>query len=241
MNSSVTISRIGWHFIIIISIVLTLFTASSAFSLNKNLSFNLNNQTMSEVAKQISQQLDHKVLMDDELATTRVSGHFDNITLEDFLTRRVFRGKNIVILFDDKQRTVRISSLGQGNHHTEYNNTTSRIKRKNDMDLEVTEGVLRRDVIPNENSIDPMDLEVTEGVIRRDVLSHSDNTDPMDLEMTEGMVRRDVIPNENNIDPMDFEMTEGVIRRSVKAHSSNVEPIDLDVTEGVKRRDLLVH
>ncbi len=177
----------------IILFALCLIIVNTAYCLEKRVSFDFNNQLMSDVARQISDQLHYKVLMDDDLATVRVTGHFDNVTLDDFFSKRILRGKNIVILFDDANHIVKITDLGENNNLTVYDNTRLTPKNNNPDTLEVLPGLLHRDVVENKNPVDPMETEVVPGLLYRDVVEDKNPVDPMRLEVVPGLLRRDVV------------------------------------------------
>ncbi len=209
----------------------------------KRVSFEFHNQPMSEVASKISEQLNYKVLMDDELASVPVSGKFVDVTLDDFFSRRIFRGKNVAILFDDAEHEVVISSLGKKSKRTEYDRTTSTsltagLEKVDPMDMEVQPGVKRRDVEPYVSDIDPMDQEVQPGVTRRDVEPYVSDIDPMDQEIQPGVIRRDV-PPPVPVDPNEVEVQPGVKRIDVAKVTVTTDPLDMEVQPGIKRRDIL--
>jgi len=69
--------------------------------------------------------------------------------------------------------------------------------------------------------IDPMDLEVTPGVRRKDVIEGPVGgtwSDPQELQVTPGIRRMDVVEGpsfELGVDPLDLEVTPGIQRRYV--------------------------
>ncbi len=184
---------------------------------DKRVSFEFRDQSMAEVAGIISEQLNYKVLMDDELVELLISGKFNNVTLDEFFARRIFRGKNVAILFDDNEHVVIINSLGKKSRLTEYDRTNhaNGLANIDPLDIEAHPGVKRRDVVMVENDIDPLDIEVHPGVKRRDVVMVENDIDPLDIEVHPGVKRRDVVMVENDIDPLDIEVHPGVKRRDV--------------------------
>lgn len=209
----------------------------------KRVSFEFREQPMAEVANKISEELNYKVLMDDELASVLVSGKFNEVTLEDFFSRRIFRDKNVAILFDDAEHVVFISSLGKKGLVTEYDRTSyaglsGGAEKVDPMEMEVQPGIKRRDVEPYISDIDPMDQEVQPGVKRRDVDPYVSNIDPMDQEVQPGVIRRDVQPT-LPVDPNEVEVQPGVKRIDVAEVVVDIDPLDMEVQPGISRRDVL--
>lgn len=199
---------------------------------------------MSEVAKQISKQLNYKVLMDEELETVAVSGQFDNVTLDEFFSRRIFRGTNIIILYDDDKQIVMISSLGKKNRMTEYDQTTYNklnvaFPETDPLDMEIQPGIKRRDVVFSESNIDPMDHEIQPGIKRRDVVQVINDTDPLDMEIQPGIKRRDVVQNHIPRDPLEVEIQPGIKRQDALFPTLDIDPLDMEVQPGIKLRDTI--
>ncbi len=243
MNLFTSLDKIGRY--LAVALILCLITVAPAFSLNKRVNFEFSEQPMAEVANQISEQLDYTVLMDDEIAKVLVSGQFHDVTLDEFFSRRIFRGKNIVIMFDDNEQMVTIRSLGKKSSMTKYDQTGSTklntgLAKIDPMDQEVQPGIKRRDVKQYISTIEPMDQEVQPGVKRRDVAQYDSIIDPMDQEVQPGVARRDV-PIPAPIDPKIAEIQPGIKRVDVVKVSSwkDTDPLDMEVQPGIKRRDVI--
>ncbi len=224
------------------AMALCLITSAPAFPLNKRVNFEFTQQPMAEVANQISRQLNYKVLMDDDIASVLVSGYFSDVTLDEFFSRRIFRGKNIVIMFNDDKQVVTIRSLGNKKNMTQYDQTVSTRKgivKTDSMDQEVQPGVKRRDMTVRVNDLDPQDREIQPGVLRRDMKVTVNATDPMDREVLPG-VKRSNIPAPTIADPNTVEVQPGIKSIDVIRVSSwnDVNPLDREVQPGIKRRDV---
>lgn len=198
---------------------------------------------MSEVANQISSQLNYKVLMDETLRTVPITGRFHGITLEDFFARRIFRDTNIVILFDDQNRIVQINSLGQKGTMLEYNKTSNKSNELSNgtdpLDHEIQPGIARRNVVFHKNHTDPMDREVQPGIKRQDVVFNEDRTDPMDHELQPGITRRQIPIIQSTTPEGEQEIQPGISRNNAIFQSNNTDPMDMEVQPGVPRRDTL--
>ncbi len=196
---------------------------------------------MSEVANQISKQLNYKVLMNETISTIQITGHFHDVTLEEFFTRRIFRDTNIVILFDEQNKTVKISSLGQKGKMLQYNRThnkSSVVTTITDpLDHEIQPGITRRNVIFYEDHTDPMDREIQPGIKRRDVVLNEDFTDPMDHEVQPGITRREISIVQSTIPEDEQEIQPGIKRKNSIFPSNNTDPMDMEVQPGIRRRD----
>lgn len=198
---------------------------------------------MAEIAGLISKQLNYKILMDEDLTTVTVSGKYDNVTLQDFFSRRIFRGNNIIVLYDDDNRVIEISSFGKKNRMIEYNQT-SYYKKINaaspEMDsseIEIQPGIKRRDAVFLTSTIAPMDQEIQPGIKRRDVIQLKGNTDPLDREIQPGVKRRDVVENHTSRDPLTVEIQPGIKRKDAIFSTLDLDPQDIEVQPGIKRRD----
>lgn len=195
---------------------------------------------MSDVANRISKQLDYKVLMDETLSKVLITGRFQDITLEDFFARRIFRDTNIAVLFDDQNQIVRISSLGKKGTMVEYDKTSNdspNYQVKDQLEHEIQPGIKRKDVTFHEANIDPMDQEVQPGIKRRDVVFKEDYTDPMDHELQPGITRREVNMAQVIIPEDEQEIQPGIKRKDVIFSQNNSDPMDMEVQPGIQRRN----
>ncbi len=213
---------------------------------DQRVTFEFNKVPMSAVAAQISTQLNYKVMMDDELASLPVSGIFHDVTLDEFFSRRIFRGKNIAILFDEAKHQVIITTLGNKGNQTEYDHTgagygvlTGGMDTYDPMELEVQPGIKRKDIKPYVQQVDPMEMEVTPGVKRRDVKPYMSKIDPEELEIVPGVRHRDVAPPPPPIEPEEAEVQPGIKRKDILYLEETTDPLDLEVQPGIKRRDVL--
>lgn len=221
---------------------LTLFTP--AFCQSDLINFDLNDQSMAEVANLISKQLNYKILMDEELTKVTVSGKFYNVTLDDFFSRRIFRGTNIIVLYNDEKRMVKISSFGKKNRiieydQTSYSNSNAIIPETDPLDMEIQPGVKRRDAVFHESNTDPMDREIQPGIKRRDVVQVANNIDPLDMEIQPGVKRRDLVQEYTPVDSHEVEVQPGIMRQDVSFPALDIDPLDMEVQPGIKRRDTL--
>jgi len=254
MRYLITILRKHVPFCLVLAYVISGGTFTHAFA-NENIrsrsdherrvNFEFNRVPMSEVAAQISKQLNYKVLMDDELSRQPISGKFHDVTLDDFFSRRIFRGKNIAILFDETKHVVTISVLGNKNRLVEYDrtesvSTESMLAKYDPLELEVQPGIKRKDLKPYESEVDPMDMEVSPGITRREIRPYLSDTDPQDLEVMPGITRRDMVDSPSpQIDPEDMEVQPGVRRKDIIEVHAETDPLDMEIVPGVRRRDML--
>ena len=226
----------------VVPLLLCLVPLTPAFCMSNHFSFDLNGQSMAEIADLISKELNYKILMDEDLTKVTVSGKYDNITLQDFFSRRIFRGNNIIVLYDDDNRVIEISSFGKKNRMIEYNQTSySKLKAASpgadSSEMEIQPGIKRRDAVFLISTIAPMDQEIQPGIKRRDVIQVEDNTDPLAREIQPGIKRRDVTQVKDNTDPLDREIQPGVKHKDAIFSTLDLDPQDIEVQPGIKRRD----
>ncbi len=227
----------------IVTLLFCLVPFTPAFCMNNHFSFDLNGQSMAEVAGLISKQLNYKILMDEDLTKVTVSGKYENVTLQDFFSKRIFRGNNIIVLYDDDNRVIEISSFGKKNRMIEYNQTSYyKLKAASppgtgSSEMEIQPGIKRRDAVFLISTIAPMDQEIQPGIKRRDVTQVKDNTDPIDREIQPGIKRRDVVENHTIRDPMTVEIQPGIKRKDAIFSTLDLDPQDIEVQPGIKRRD----
>ncbi len=226
----------------IVPLLFSLAPLTSAFSMNNHFSFDLNGQSMAEIAGLISEQLNYTILMDEDLTKVKVSGKYDNVTLQDFFSRRIFRGNNIIVLYDEENRVVEVSSFGKKNRMIEYNKTSynklnAASRATDSQEMEIQPGIKRRDAVFLISTIAPMDQEIQPGIKRRDVIQLKDNTDPLDQEIQPGITRRDVIENHTPRDPLTVEIQPGIKRKDAIFSSPDLDALDIEVQPGIKRRD----
>ena len=226
----------------IVPLLFCLLPFTSAFCMDNHFSFDLNGQSMAEIAGLISKQMNYKILMDEDLSTVTVSGKYDNITLQDFFSRRLFRGNNIIVLYDDDNRVIEISSFGTKNRMIEYNQT-SYYKLKvaspgtDSSEMEIQPGIKRRDAVFLTNTIAPKDQEIQPGIKRGDVIQVKDDTDLLDREIQPGIKRRDVVKNHTIRDPLTVEIQPGIKRKDARFSTLDIDPQAIEVQPGIKRRD----
>lgn len=206
-------------------------------STTDHISLQLNGQPMSEVAKQISKQLNYKVFMSDELAEIKVSGNFDNISLEKFFSRNIFQKKNIVVIYDDKHRTVTIRNFGSKQKVREYDATTigahhASIGKDIDPETEIFPGVKLGEMEMPDDSADDTTIEATPGHTIADIPTADESEDPRDIEITPGNKLSDM-PAIEKIAPDDIEITPGyTFSESTFVDTTNLQ--DTEITPGVK-------
>ena len=226
----------------IVPLLLCLVPLTPAFCMSNHFSFDLKGQSMAEIADLISKQLNYKILMDADLSRVTVTGKYDNITLQDFFSRRIFRGNNIIVLYDDDNRVIEISSFGKKNRMIEYNQTSyyelkAASTKTDSSEMEIQPGIRRRDAVFLTSTIPPMDQEIQPGIKRRDVIKVKDNTNPLDIEIQPGIKRRDVAENHPLSDPLTVEIQPGIKRQDAIFSTLDLDPQDIEVQPGIKRRD----
>lgn len=202
-----------------------------------NINLQLNGQPMSEVAKQISKQLNYKVLMSDELATIKVTGNFSNISLEKFFSRNIFQKKNIVVMYDDERRTVTIRNFGSKQKVREYNATTEGAHRASigkgiDSEIEIFPGVKLAEMEIPEDFADDSTIEATPGHTIADIPTPDERVNPKNIEITPGNTLSD-LPAIKETDPRDIEITPGYTF-SETTFIDTTNPEDIEITPGVK-------
>jgi len=201
------------------------------------ISLQLNGQPMSEVANQISKQINYKVLMSDELAKIKVSGNFTNISLEKFFSRNIFQKKNIVVMYDDRHRTVTIRNFGSKQKMRAYNATTigahhASIGKDIDPGTEIFPGVKLGEMEMPEDSADDTTIEATPGHTIANIPTTDEDEDHRDIEITPGNKQSDMPAIEESA-PGDIEITpEHTVAESTFVDTTN--PQDIEITPGVK-------
>jgi len=227
--------------IFFLTIPLILFSVlglTQAFGQNKSLNFEYNGQTMAEVAGEISRQLNYKVLMADELTQKKISGKFHNVTLNDFLAR-IFKDTNIILLYDEIDNQVTISSFGKKNHMIEYDQTgiyTGAKSNSDPLEAEVQPGIKLSEVVFEGNDLDPSDHEVEPGVKIRDVVFHEDNLAPTDHEIEPGIKIPTISPDERNM--QEAEIEPGIDLPEIVAAVSDDQQ-EVEIEPGVKLRNAI--
>ncbi len=137
--------------------------------------------SMREVAGDISRQLNCKVIMDEDLANTTVSGQFQDVSLDDFFAR-TFKGNNIIVMYDDKAQSVTVSSFGKKGRMLEFGQTVAAKPNGSSefKDIEVEPGVKLKGISISKKNAGEYETEpgvVFQGVAETDYANQELQTD----------------------------------------------------------------
>ena len=100
--------------VIFISNIVLSATKNETNWLDETISINFQNEPLSKVLKQISEQTGVSIAYDQELANEKVTGNFEHIKTSDAITR-LFRSKNKSIQVNEEKKIILIKTFGAKN------------------------------------------------------------------------------------------------------------------------------
>lgn len=188
----------------------------------KHLTLKYKGTSMKEVASEISRQLNCKVIMDEDLANTIVSGQFQDVSLDDFFAR-TFRGNNVIVMYDDIEQVVTVSSFGKKGRMLEFGQTVaakSNVSSESG-EIEVEPGVIFEGISISKKG--PGKYEAEPGVVFQGVADTDFTKQP--LQTDAGVVLNEITISQAAIDEPEVEP--GVKLKKVVVAESESQKIEV--------------